>query len=198
MNGILSVCMCVLAFQNHHTLLKWNILSLLVYEQAIRQNISLWEGVLVMEGQYIHMSRERNSFETEYSWPKHTYIHMSKEREKQVDFMPFNCEEDHVVYDLPLQNSELLLRHSQRSLKARQTLCVTGFLQLFISNQIDWVQIWVSGCQVFSEHLNSNAVFKLFILIWSYEGMKVMNFGYWNSYEYFTITPICHISSRFS
>ena len=55
-------------------------------------------------------------------------------------------------------------------------MCVIGFLQLFISNQIDWVQIWVCGCQVFSEHLNS----------WSYEGMKVMNFGYWNSYEYFT------------
>ena len=33
-------------------------------------------------------------------------------------------------------------------------------------------------CQVFSEHLNSNTVFKLFILIWSYEGMKVMNFGF--------------------
>ena len=65
---------------------------------------------------------------------------------------------------------------------------VTGFLQLFISNQIDWVQIWVCGCQVFSEHLNSNTVFKLFILVWSYEGMKVMNFSYWNSYEYFTIT----------
>ena len=75
---------------------------------------------------------------------------------------------------------------------------VTGFLQLFISNQIDWVQIWVCGCQVFSEDLNSNTVVKLFILIWSYEGMKGMNFGYWNSYEYFTITPICHISSRFS
>ena len=52
------------------------------------------------------------------------YIHTSKEREKQVDFMPFNCEEDHVVYGLPFQNSEMLLRPSQRSLKARQTLCV--------------------------------------------------------------------------
>ena len=33
-------------------------------------------------------------------------------------------------------------------------------------------------CQVFCEDLNSNSVFKLFILIWSYEGMKVMNFGF--------------------
>ena len=34
-------------------------------------------------------------------------------------------------------------------------------------------------CQVFCEDLNSNSVFKkLFILIWSYEEMKVMNFGF--------------------
>ena len=31
------------------------------------------------------------------------------------------------------------------------------------------------GCQVFCEDLNSNSVF---ILIWSYEGMKVMNLGF--------------------
>ena len=85
----------------------------------IWENISPWEGVLVLEGQYIHMSRESNSFKREYFWP----IHMHKEREKQVDFMPFNCEEDH-VFGLPFQNSELLLRPSQRSLKARQTMCV--------------------------------------------------------------------------
>ena len=30
-------------------------------------------------------------------------------------------------------------------------------------------------CQVFSVEIKSNAVSKLFILIWSYEGMKVMN-----------------------
>ena len=41
-----------------------------------------------------------------------------------------------------------------------------------------WVLRLVCGCQVFCEHLNSNSVFKLFILIWSYEGMKVMNFGF--------------------
>ena len=43
---------------------------------------------------------------------------------------------------------------------------VTGLLQFFLSNQ------------VFSEDLNSNTVSKLFILVWSYEGMKLMNFGY--------------------
>ena len=35
-----------------------------------------------------------------------------------------------------------------------------------------------AGVWVFCEDLNSNSVFKLFILIWSYEGMKVMNFGF--------------------
>ena len=40
-----------------------------------------------------------------------------------------------------------------------------------------WVLRLVCGCQVFCEDLNSNSVSKLFILIWSYEGMKVMNFS---------------------
>ena len=75
---------------------------------------------------------------------------------------------------------------------------VTGFLKLFISNQIDWAFLLVCGCQVFSEDLNSNTVSKLFILVWSYEGMKLMNFGYWKNYKYFTITAICYISSKFS
>ena len=78
--------MYVLVFQDQHTIPKWNILSLLIYEQAIRQNISLWEGVLVLEVQYIHTSRENNSFETDYFWP----IHTSREREKTVDFMTFS------------------------------------------------------------------------------------------------------------
>ena len=70
---VLSAHMYVLVFQDQNTLLKWNILSLLVYKQAVRQNISLCEGVLVLEGQYIHMSRKNNSFDTEYFWPIHTY-----------------------------------------------------------------------------------------------------------------------------
>ena len=39
--------------------------------------------MLVLEGQFIHTSRENNSFETEYFWPIHTYIHMSRERENK-------------------------------------------------------------------------------------------------------------------
>ena len=33
-----------------------------VYKQAIRQNISLCEGVLVLEDHYIHTNREKMSF----------------------------------------------------------------------------------------------------------------------------------------
>ena len=75
----LSARMYVLAFQDQHTLTKWNILSncLLIYQR--RENISLWEGVVVLKGQYIHTSRGGNSF-----WDRiflaNTYIHMSNER----------------------------------------------------------------------------------------------------------------------
>ena len=37
------------------------------------------------------------------------------------------------------------------------------------------------GCLVFCEDLKSNSVFKLFSLILSYEGMKVMNLGFVNN-----------------
>ena len=79
------------------------------------------------------------------------------------------------------------------------TMCgyVTGFEKLFKSNQIDSVIKWVSGFQVFCKEIKSNAVCKLFILVWHYEGMKVLDLGYENSYENFSITPICHIFSNF-
>ena len=57
--------------------------------QAIRQNFPLWEGVLVLEGYYIHTSREKKGLETKYFWPIQTYIRAK--REKQINFMPFNC-----------------------------------------------------------------------------------------------------------
>ena len=34
------------------------------------------------------------------------------------------------------------------------------------------------GAKWFCEDLNYNSVFKLFILIWSYEGVKVMNLDF--------------------
>ena len=74
---------------------------------------------------------------------------------------------------------------------------VTGFEELFKSSQIDSVIKWVSGFQVFCKEIKSNAVSKLFIPVWCYEGMKVLDLGYENSYENFSITPICHIFSNF-
>ena len=50
---------------------------------------------------------------------------------------------------------------------------------------------------MFCKEIKSNAVSKLFILVWRYEGMKVLDLGYENSYENFSITPICHIFSNF-
>ena len=48
---------------------------------AIRQNILLWEGVLVLENHYIHTSRENKALDTEYFWPIQTYIRAKRERE---------------------------------------------------------------------------------------------------------------------
>ena len=55
----------------------------------------------------------------------------------------------------------------------------------------------VCGWQVFSEEIKSNAVSKFFILVWHYEGMKVLDLGYEKSYEKFFSTPICDIFSNF-
>ena len=76
-------------------------------------------------------------------------------------------------------------------------MCVTGSDKLLRGNQIDWVIEWVSWFQVFCKEIKSNTVSKLFILVWRYEGMKVLDLGYENSYENFSITPICHIFSNF-
>ena len=46
----------------------------------------------------------------------------------------------------------------------------------------------VCGCQVFCKEIKSNAVSKLFILIWSYEWIKVMNLGLVNSDGKLSIT----------
>ena len=71
-NILSQSCYCclfyVLAFQDQHTLPKWNILSQSCYccywpfrtstpsQSELRQNISLWEGVLVLKGQYIEQA----------------------------------------------------------------------------------------------------------------------------------------------
>ena len=48
-------------------------------------------------------------------------------------------------------------------------------------------------CQVFSKGLKSNPVSKLFILIWSYKGMKMLDLSDEKSNGKFSITPICDI-----
>ena len=55
-----------------------------VYEQAIRQNISLCEGVLVLEDHYIHTNRESKALDTEFFWPIQTY------RERESSYQPKN------------------------------------------------------------------------------------------------------------
>ena len=79
---------------------------------------------------------------------------------------------------------------------------VTGFEELFKSNQIDSVIKWASGFQVFCKEIKSNAVSKLFILVWCHEGMKVLDLGYENSYEkllhYTNMSHCQEFSSSFS
>ena len=58
--------------QAHPPKVKYSLTA--VYEQAIRQNISLCEGVLVLEDHYIHTSRENKALDTEFFWPIQTYI----------------------------------------------------------------------------------------------------------------------------
>ena len=50
---------------------------------------------------------------------------------------------------------------------------------------------------MFSEEIKSNAVSKLSILVWSYEGMKVLDLGYEKRWKKFSIPAICHILSNF-
>ena len=152
---------------------------------AIRQNISLWEGVLVLEDHYIHMSRENKAFDTEYFWPIQTYIWAKRER---------RWSSYHLIVWEDLAALEV---HSQVPLKLRQTICVTGSERLFRGNQIDWVVRWVSWFQVFSKEIKSNGVSKLFILVWSYERMKVLDLGYEKRWKKFSIPTICHIISNF-
>ena len=140
--------------------------------QAIRQNISFREGLLVLEGQYIHMNRENKTLETDYNirlWGKTVlWSSLSKKCHRTASKQSF-----------------------------QRKYWVTGTERLFNSNQIGWVLEWVCWCQLFSEEIKSNAVSKLFILVWSNEGMKVSDLGYEKSYEKFSNTPICHIFSNF-
>ena len=188
-----SLCLYVcnaLPRQAHPPKVKYSLSA--VYEQAIRQNISVCEGLLVLEDHYIHTSRENKALDTEYFWPIQTHIQAKREREKE--FISLDCAGRPCLV-FPFQNCGSL------TVFVRQVIMmcgyVTGFEELFKSNQIDSVIELVSGFQVLCKEIKSNAVSKLFILVWSYEGMKVLDLIYENSYENFSITPICHIFSNF-
>ena len=57
---------------------------------------------------------------------------------------------------------------------------MTGDLPVLLSHLIKRkaTKIWRLKFQVFYEDLNSNTELKLFILVWSYEGMEGMNLGH--------------------
>ena len=138
---VLSACMYVLAFQDQHTLPKWNILSLLVYEQANRQNISPWEGVLVLEGQCIQAERTRPLTQNisgqyrHYTWAK---------REKQWISCHLIVRKD--VAGLPFRNLVFLLLFRSFSKIKTNIVCVSEFLKLVIGNQtlrvVFGFQVW--------------------------------------------------------
>ena len=128
---VLSAHMYVLAFQDQHTLPKWNILSLLIQarEKAMEliwseRIFHFWEDVLVLEGQYIHTSRENNSFETEYFWPIHTYIHMSKERERNR-WISYHLVVRKTVSGLPFKKWAAFKVYSQQG---KQRVCVSVWM----------------------------------------------------------------------
>ena len=127
---VLSACMYVLTFQDQHTLPKWNILSdqinsiafslahtsrdrtsdtseifsqirltplpfpLLVW--AEREYFTL--GGCAGPGRPIHTYEQREQQLWDRIFLANT--HEQREREKQMDFMPFNCQEDRILSSL--------------------------------------------------------------------------------------------------
>ena len=176
-----------MVFQDQHTLPKWNILSLLCMSKQLDKIFHFvrvyWSWKTIT---YIWTERKwafRHSIQGQYEQ------RTSKETWHSVNWKTFSGP--------PSINSAALKVHSHVPLKSRQIMCVTGSDKLLRGNQIDWVIQYVSWFQVFCKEIKSNVVSKLFILIWHYEGMKVLDLGYENSYENFSITPICHIFSNF-
>ena len=70
---LFSLLICMYWPSRTSTPSQSKIFCLIACSYKQRENILLWEGVVVLEGQYIHTSRENKSFETEYFWPIHTY-----------------------------------------------------------------------------------------------------------------------------
>ena len=140
--------------------------------------------MLVLEDHYIHTSRENKALDTEYFWPTQTY------REREGVHIIRLCGK--TLFGLPCSKIQLL-----ELVIMMMFGYVTGSDKLFRGNQIDWVIKWVSWFQVFCKEIKSNVVSKLFIIVWSYEGMKVLDLGYEKRWKKFSIPTICHIFSNF-
>ena len=114
-----------LAFKDHHTIPKLNILSLLIW--AREKPIELIWSERIFHFGRVWWSWKANTYiqaERTRPWQNisgHRYIHTSKEREKQVEFIPFNCV-GRLCLVFPFQN--LLLLRSNHSIKGQYKHCV--------------------------------------------------------------------------
>ena len=188
-----AVCNSILSHWNlpiirqQRQLPKWNILSLLCMSKQldrifhfVRECLS-WKTI-----PYIQTERKwafRHSIQGQYEQrtSKETW-HSVSWKTFQVLLPKLSCFKGPFTCTIKAEASNM---------------CVAGSDKLLRGNQIDWVIKRVSWFQVFCKEIKSNAVSKLFILVWHYEGMKVLDLGYENSYENFSITPVCHIFSNF-
>ena len=152
--------------------------------------LGLWQETWFYTGLWMYW------FTVKYSVSKVLFSLCSYGPANTVDFMSFNLS-GRPWQAFPSKTVILLLSRPFSKIKAN-IMSVSWFLKLFIGNQIDWVLLLVCGCQVLCEDLNFNTVFKLLILVWSYEGMKVLDLGYEKSWEKFSISAICDIISSFS
>ena len=116
------------------------------------------------------------------------YIDMSKEREKTVDFMTFS-----VNWKTKLVFLQKILVMIVLTICKVMIGYVSETLKLVTSNQMNSRVKLVCVWNVSFEGLKSNPVFKLFILIWSYGGLKRLDLGDEKHNEKFFITPIFDI-----
>ena len=152
----------------------------------IWENSGCEEGVLVQEGHYMHMNRERTRSFTHNSSDQ--YIDTSKERKTTVDFMTFS-----VNWKTELVFLQKILAMIVLTMCKVMIGYVSETLKLVTSNQMNSRVKLVCVWNVSFEGLKSNPVFKLFILIWSYGGLKMSDLGDEKSNEKFSITPIFDI-----
>ena len=180
---VLSARMYVMVFQDKHTLPKWNILSLLCTSKQLDRIFHFVRVCL--------------------SWKTITYIRAERTRPWTQNCSGQYRYTERGVHIIRLWGKTMFWSSLLQNLGCfwqpfHRTYWVTGSDKLLRGNQIDWVIKLVSWFQVFCKEIKSNAVSKLFILVWSYEGMKVLDLGYEKRWKKFSIITICHIFSNFS